>query len=130
MIGMIWRKLWTITFRQRIKRIPGRWLSTDFKTASADEWRVMARIGARSPHGVRAQVKRRGLTDADQYARQLEHFRPIRALRRRISRMAGRALRATDYQPHRAAMARRRRQMRPQVTNIRIEEVKALWRRF
>lgn len=129
MIGAIFRKLWTITYRQRIMRIPGRWLSTDFKTATADEWRVMARVGARSPHGVNAQLKRRGLSSADEYAQQLEHFRPVRALRRRLSRLIGRALKASDYQPHRAAMARRRRQMRPQVVNIRVEEVKALWRR-
>lgn len=129
MIAKIFRKLWTITYRQRIRTIPARWLSTEFRSASRDEWRVMARLGARSPHGVRAQVKRRRLADADEYARQLEHFRPIRALKRRISRMAGRALNAHDYIPHRAELKRRRRSLRPEVVNLRIEEVKAIWKR-
>lgn len=101
-LGAIIRVLLKLHNYQKIPKLPRAMLSSEYEAVSRDERRVLARLGARSPSGIPIALRRAGAADVNELVGELEHFRPMRHIRRRFARMITRALRATDYHPHRA----------------------------
>jgi hypothetical protein len=112
MIGAIIQFLWRIANRDKIPKLPRGMLAGHYDAITEDERRVIARMGARDPLGVRVAMKRARAGDVDELVDQLEHYKPRREILRRIDRMITRALYATDYHPHRIDILQTAREAR------------------
>jgi hypothetical protein len=101
MIRAIIRALTRIRNYERIPRLPRGMLASHYDGIAPEERRVIARMGARDPRGVRVAMRRARAQDVDMLVSGLQHHRARRRVRRRIDLMIGRWLRATEYPPHR-----------------------------
>lgn len=122
MLGAIIRSLLRIRNYERIPKLPRGMLATDYETISREDARVMARLGARSPSGVKLAVKRAGVESVEDLIRELQHYRPQRNIARRWNRMLCRLFDASDDHPHRQAVIEDARRSRRRRNNSEIEE--------
>lgn len=88
--------------RNRIPPLPRGMLAAEY---TADEMtpevrRVLARIGARDPQGVKVAMRRAGAETLEELVQQLEHFKPERNAGDRFSLGIGRVLGGFDHDPH------------------------------
>lgn len=111
MLADILRAVWALRNYDRIPKLP-RVLAGKYKSISSDDGRVLARLGARCPQGVKAAVRRAGARSAPELAGQLEHYRPDRRFLARVDRMIGRFFGALDYEPHREQLLQAARRSR------------------
>lgn len=93
------RFLWRIRNREKIPKLP-RVLATEYSSVTHIEARAMARLGIRSPSGLRAAMKRAGVQTPDELIALLEHQIPRRNIPQRIKRMLWRGTRGQLTHPH------------------------------
>lgn len=125
-LSTIIRYLTTIRNRDRIPKLPRAMLAADYDSLDRDARRVLARVGARDPAGIKLAMKRRGARTVDDLIEQLEHQRPRRAILRRIMDGLGRISRGVDHVPHQAEIVRAMRAPCPDehISRIRMHYVR------
>lgn len=99
MILTIWRRLFKLLPFQKIPKLPRGMLSSRYERLTHDERRVLARMGARDPRGVRVLLKRARVKTVDELA--LQHQQPDRHWRERIYAVVCHVFKGTPYNPHR-----------------------------
>lgn len=105
MIMKLLRVLWRLAKWERIPRLPRGMLAESYRRQLAeDEARVVSRLGARSPGGLRIAMRRAGAANVDELVEQLDHFRVRRRVMRNLDRMINRATFSTPYDPHQRAI--------------------------
>jgi len=119
-IGQIIRALIRIRNYERIPKLPRGMLASKYQAIDHDESRVLARMGARDPRGVRVAMRRAGVEDVDLLVAGMDHHKARRRVRRRISSMIGRWLRATDYHPHQSEILKDQRESKLAV-NVEVQ---------
>lgn len=102
MFRKIWKAFFMLTNRDRIPKLPRGMLATAY---TADEMtpeirRVLARIGARDPQGVKVAMKRAGAETLEELVQSLEHYRPERHAVNRFRLGLGRLIGGYDHDPH------------------------------
>lgn len=98
MIRLIIRYLFRLRNRDTISKAP-RGLAEHFQTITIDESRVLERVGARSPKGVRLRLKKAGGASVDELVSELEYTPPRPPVRARLRLLIRRALGVTKH-PH------------------------------
>ncbi|MCL4251788.1 MAG: hypothetical protein KJ065_26925 [Anaerolineae bacterium] len=108
---------------QRIPPLPRGLLSARFDVLDDDSRRVLARLGARDPRGVRLVMRRHGAKTVNELVQILEHHRPRREFRRRWNAWINHLQGSTNYHPHRRAImhATRRAQEERRPANLEIK---------
>lgn len=103
MIKLI-RFIMRIKLRERIPKLPRGMLASPYDAINEDERRVMARMGIRSPSGLRLAMKRYKAASVDELVSNLKHYQPRRRPLARLAQMIGRLIGTHNYDPHRADM--------------------------
>lgn len=103
-MAAIIRALWRLAKWERIPKLPRGMLSERYSTLGDDQSRVLARLGARSPNGVRVALKRAKVGTIPELVRLLTHFSPRRRLLHKLDLMLTRITYSTPYHPHRRAI--------------------------
>lgn len=103
--------------RNRIPPLPRGMLASRYDPLemTAEERRVLARLGARDPMGIKLAMKRANVTTINELVAHLEHHQPKRNAEDRLLRSLGKARGGTPYHPHQRAVlagARQSKQMR------------------
>ncbi len=125
------RALWRINNYDRIPKLPRGMLASEYKSIPRDEARVLARMGARCPAGVRVAMKRAGLQTAPDLARQLEHYTPTHRLRERLNLMVSHFFGAQPTPPHRTEILLAvRRSHRQAIDADTVERIKTMIKTF
>lgn len=132
MITKIIRALLLLRMRDRIPKLPRAMLAEKYQRLDRAHERVLARLGARSPNGVRVALKRAGVETIPDLVAQLEHFRARRRVGERLRKMVGKFFGATQYHPHQRAIVEdgrraRRRKADAEMTR-RIEQAARAFR--
>jgi hypothetical protein len=96
--------------RDRIPPLPRGMLATRYDDIPADERRVLARMGARDPIGVRLAMKRHKAESIDDLVSKLEHYEAERRTKERINNAIGRLVGGTPYPPHQKEILRDERE--------------------
>lgn len=65
-----------------------------------DEWRVLDRIGARDPAGIKRAMKKHGVDNIPDLIAKLEHYQPRRRFWERLDNAIGRVVGGTKHDPH------------------------------
>lgn len=112
MIRQLYVFLLRILPRQRIPPLPRGMLSADFDSMSLDERRVLARLGARDPRGVKVAMQRAKVDNVEALVDQLEHYQPRREVGRRVDSLLCRLEGSTSFDPHAEEIRRDARQQR------------------
>lgn len=124
MIKKILRKLWRLTPWDKLPRAP-RMFATEYDRADKAEARVMARLGIRSPSGLRVAMKRYNVETIDELVAELEHHQPRRRLAHRIKLMLARASGGTRGHPHAGEIYRAvKRRRGADLVDERVKQVK------
>lgn len=97
--------------RERIPKLPRGMLAADY---TADEMtpevrRVLARIGARDPQGVKVAMRRAGVGTLEELVEQLNHFKPERHVKDRFHHGLGRMFGGLEHDPHAEDLKRMQR---------------------
>lgn len=100
--------LWDIAIRDRIPKLPKRMLANQFEVNDANEeqWRVLSRLGARDPAGVKVAMKRAGVDNVYDLIAMLEHQEAQRQTRERWESALNRFVGGKPYDPHEAEIKR------------------------
>lgn len=128
MILKLLRALWELRKWELIPKLPRGMLAESYRALHEDEARVAARLGARSPTGVKVALKRAGVGTIPELVAQLDHFTPRRRLLRRLDQMIDRATYSTPYHPYQRAIvtdARRAHRRASEVETMRRIEAAA-----
>jgi len=72
----------------------------DADNVSRDEWRVLDRIGARDPAGIKRAMKRYKVDNINDLVAVLEHHQPKRKSMHRLKKALGRLVGEYNYDPH------------------------------
>lgn len=72
----------------------------DESNVTRDEWRVLDRIGARDPAGIKRAMKRYKVDNINDLVAVLEHHQPRRKMGQRLYNAIGRVIGGTSYDPH------------------------------
>jgi len=118
MIRNLWRAFGMIINRNRIPPLPRGMLATDYKDVASEERRVMARLGARDPKGVKAAMRRYGVSTVQELVNLLEHYKPKRNMLHRFKVGVGRLMGGFDYDPHAEEIRRAMRTPTPAQKDI------------
>ena len=125
------RALWRINNYDRIPKLPRGMLASEYKTISRDEARVLARMGARCPAGVKVAMKRAGFQTAPDLARELQHYRPTHRLRERLNLMVSHFFGSQPVPPHRTEiLTAQRRAYRQKVDADAVARIKTMIKTF
>jgi hypothetical protein len=100
MIGKLYRALIKILPKQRIPKLPRGMLASEYNGMTLDERRVLARLGARDPKGIKLAMQRAGVGTVQELIDQLEHQQPRRDFERRLNRLICAMQNALPYDPH------------------------------
>jgi hypothetical protein len=106
MLAKLIRALWSIRNFERIPKLPRGMLAERYEEYTRQDGRVLHRLGARSPAGVKVALKRAGVGTVPELIELLDHYKPSHRFRDRLSRMAGRFFNAEDHHPHRSEILR------------------------
>lgn len=101
MIRGLLRAFYWIRNYERIPKLPRGFLSASYAALNRAERRVLARLGARDPRGIRFALKRAKLHDVEQLIDQLEHQTPKRRVTTRIINGLTRIMGSSHEHPHR-----------------------------
>lgn len=72
----------------------------DEADVTKEQWRVLDRIGARDPAGIKLAMKRHGVDDIESLVALLEHHKPQRRVKQRIMNSIARFTEGTKRDPH------------------------------
>lgn len=122
MIAKLWRALALITTRNRIPKLPRGMLATEYKEIARPEGRVLARLGARDPTGVKLVMRRYKAATIDELVAQLKHYEVHRNFKRRLRIALGRIVGGSETDPHRADILRDERHSKRSAARIEIEQ--------
>ncbi len=102
MIYKILKVIWMFKNRDHIPKLPRGMLATKFDVSelSDKERRVLARLGARDPNGIKRAIKKYGAKDIDDLILMLEIQEPKRNVLHRLKTALGRLAGGVDYIPH------------------------------
>lgn len=118
------KELWRIKLRDRIPKLPRGMLATEYSEISEDERRIMARMGIRSPSGVKLAMKRAKVKSIEELVAQLKHHTPRRRAGEKLFKMFGRLFGSRGYDPHREALRREsKRNSTDKALQVRVKEV-------
>lgn len=107
--------------RDRIPKLPRGMLAAKYETIARPEGRVLARLGARDPLGIKVAMKRHKVETIEELVEKLEHYQPRRNIRQRILMALGRALGGYPHDPHRAEILRDERHSRKSSSRLELE---------
>lgn len=84
--------LWMLSNRDYIPKLPRGMLATkyDENAVTSDQWRVLDRIGARDPAGIKRAMKKYQVDSLEDLVAVLEHHKPKRNFKRRLMTALGR----------------------------------------
>lgn len=125
----LYRVLFAILPKQRIPKLPRGMFSSEYESYTPDERRVLARLGARDPRGIKVAMQRYGVDSIDELIKLLKHQQPEREIKKRWNALLCRLQDATEYDPHRieilrdARMDKRSRDPRMIEVKRRLEDV-------
>jgi hypothetical protein len=122
MIAKLWRALALITNRNRIPKLPRGMLATAYKEIARPEGRVLARLGARDPTGVKLAMRRYKAATIDELVAQLKHYEVRRNIGRRLRIAVGRVVGGSETDPHRADILRAARHDARSAARIELEQ--------
>lgn len=102
MLYKIYRLLWFISNRDYIPKLPRGMLAAKYETedVSRDEWRVLDRIGARDPAGIKRAMKKYKVDNINDLVALLEHQKPKHKPFYRLKQALGRLVGEYNYDPH------------------------------
>jgi len=72
----------------------------DESTVSRDEWRVLDRIGARDPAGIKRAMRKYDVDTMDELVKLLKHHKPVRKPGERLKKAVGRMFGDYWHDPH------------------------------
>jgi len=94
----------------------------DSDNVTRDEWRVLDRIGARDPAGIKRAMKRYKVDNIPDLVAVLEHHQPKRKSLHRLKRALGRLVGDYNYDPHAREVKQAFKYHIESQDNIRIKE--------
>lgn len=100
MIAKLWKAFARIVNRDHIPPLPRGMLSSEYADIPSEERRVMARVGARSPQGVKIAMRRYGVSTVNELVALLDHHKAKRNVMTRLQAGIRRVLGGTPYDPH------------------------------
>lgn len=102
MIKKLLKTIYFLTNRDKIPRLPSRMYANHFDDTDAtqDDWRVLARLGARDPQGIKVAMRRHGVSSPTELAKQLEHYQAQRRVGERWRRALIRLSGGKEVDPH------------------------------
>ena len=100
MIAYLYRALIKILPKQRIPKLPRGMLASEYDQLSFSDRRVLARLGARDPKGIKLAMQRAGVQTVQELIDLLEHQQPQRDFERRVNRLICAMQNALPYDPH------------------------------
>lgn len=112
MLKDFFRAVWNIKNYDRIPKLPSGMLAGQYHSIPRGEARVLARMGARCPAGVKFAMKRAGVDTVEDLARQLEHYQPRRRMTERLNLLVSHFFGAQPNIPHREQIQRAARRSR------------------
>ncbi len=122
----MFRKLWQVFFailnRNRIPPLPRGMLATAYEDIPSPERRVLARLGARDPIGVKVAMRQHDAKTLEELVSKLKHYSPQRNLKKRLDMAIGRILGGFPTDPHRADILRDERHSRQSMQQKDIEQ--------
>lgn len=92
--------LWRIKNYDKIPKLPRGMLASEYEHISRDEARVLAKLGARDPAGIKRAMKRYKVSTIEELVALLEIELPRRNMLHKIRMGLGRLVGGYDYQPH------------------------------
>lgn len=124
MLSKFYRLLWFIHNREYIPKLPRGMLASkyDEMDLTRDEWRVLDRIGARDPAGIKRAMKQHKVDNIQDLIAVLEHHKPRRRIRERLNTAIGRVVGGYKYDPHADDVKRAFKQYRENEQYIKIKE--------
>lgn len=122
MIRKLWQALAAIRNADRIPKLPRDMLASKYETIDKAERRVLARLGARDPAGIKVALRRYGVSSIPELMQLLEHQKPRRNIGKRIRQALGRLVGGYDHDPHREEILRDERARRRSNQHIEIEQ--------
>lgn len=110
--------------RYRIPPLPHGMLASHYESEdmTPEERRVLARLGARDPTGIKLAMRRAGVKTVDELVKHLEHYQPKRNAGDRIVSGLGKAWGGTRYHPHQKAILAGARESRKIAAAHEIEQ--------
>jgi hypothetical protein len=122
MITKLYRALYKILPKQKIPKLPRGMYSAEYSSLTTDERRVLARLGARDPRGIKLAMKRAGVDNIEALIALLEHQKPRRDFEGRLERFLCALEGSEPRHPHqraiRADARRAQRARQPQAREI------------
>ncbi len=102
MLRKLYKTLWEITNRDNIPKLPRGMLATKYNESdvSTEQWRVLHRIGARDPAGIKRAMKRHKVDNIPDLVALLEHHKPRHRFSIRLENAIGRVLGGHKRDPH------------------------------
>ena len=109
MLYKLWYTFAMIFNRDRIPKLPRGMLASHYDDIPGEERRVMARLGARDPRGVKVAMKRYGVKTIPELVALLEHQKPKRHIGHRLGLAVDRLIGSHRKNPHQAEISRQER---------------------
>jgi hypothetical protein len=104
MIAMLNKLLNTIYYFKNRDYIPPtpKAYKTKYSTddVTEEQWRVLRRLGARSPHGIKQALEKHNCSSVDELIEHLQHYTPQRRVKRRLWLALGRMVGGMPYDPN------------------------------
>jgi len=94
----------------------------DEMEVSRDEWRVLDRIGARDPAGIKRAMKRYKVDNIQDLIAVLEHHKPRRRFWERVNTAIGRVVGGYKHDPHAQEVKQAFKHYLENKENIKIRE--------
>lgn len=91
--------------KEKLGRVPNMF-ATEFKSFSDSDARAMARLGIRSPSGLKSAMRKYRVNSVDDLIDRLDHHKPKRHVWRRLRNIFSRWAGGYDYVPHRQEIMR------------------------
>ena len=88
--------------RDYIPKLPRGFLANPYHedNVTAEQWRVLHRIGSRDPAGIKKALKDYDVDNIDQLIELLHHHKPSRNIKRRLRTAFCRLIGEYDHDPH------------------------------
>lgn len=131
MIEKILKTIYYFTNRDYIPPLPRGYLATKYNrdTVTPEQWRVLRKIGARDPAGIRRALKQYNVQTLDELYDILKHYDPQRNVRNRLYNALGRFFGGKPYDPYQKdinRVFRARNSKQSAIINERIKRFKEL----
>lgn len=123
-MNKLWRTFAYIRNKDRIPKLPRGMLASKYESESLErqDLRVLARLGARDPRGIKVAMRRWGVTTLEALVARLEHYEAQRNIANRVKLAIGRLFGGYQSDPHRAEIIRDERRRKKSLMHIQVEE--------